>query len=115
MSAQAPQHAGKNSPNCLPAGKSVTVPQWVYDHNPSTRALPVAVLVPRRAIAEGLGKYVSESRGCVLGDEVGMAVAGTVHWTRDTRIVFMTYGFFAAVTTCDKHFSRYMTCACTPK
>lgn len=93
------------------AGKSVTVPQWVYDHQSNSGAskLPVAVLVPRRAIAEGLAKFVSEARGCLLGEEVGLGMSGTAAFTKDSRIVFMTYGFFVGVTTNDHHFSR---CVC---
>ena len=90
------------------AGKSVTVPQWVYDHQLHTGApnLPVAVLVPRRAIAEGLAKFVSEARGCLLGEEVGLGMHGTAAFTTDSRIVFMTYGFFQGITTRDHHFLR---------
>lgn len=90
------------------AGKSVIVPQWVYDHQMQTGApnLPVVVLVPRRAIAEGLARFVSEARGCLLGEEVGLGMAGTADFTTDTRIVFMTYGFFQGISSRDLRFSR---------
>lgn len=97
------------------AGKSVTVPQWVYDHHTAlgTPVLPVAVLVPRRAIAEGLSKHVSEIRGCKLGEEVGLGMGGTAVWTTSSRIVFMTYGFFMGITISDQHFSRSICPAVT--
>ena len=67
----------------------------MYDHQSHTGApdLPVALLVPRRAIAEGLAKFVSEARGCLLGEEVGLGMSGTAAFTTDSRFVYMTYGF----------------------
>ena len=84
------------------------IPQWICDHHAalSTPALPVAVLVPRRAIAEGLSKHVSAIRGGMLGEEVGLGMAGTVAFTPSSRIVFMTYGFFMGITTSSKDFAR---------
>ena len=80
----------------------------MYDHHTALQkpSLPVAVLVPRRAIAEGLSKYVSEIRGCKVGEEVGLGMSGTAAWTSDSRIVFMTYGFFMAINTSDQYFSQ---------
>lgn len=86
----------------------MTVPQWICDHHTalSTPVLPVAVLVPRRAIAEGLSKHVSAIRGSLLGEEVGLGMGGTVAFTPASHIVFMTYGFFMGITTSSKHFAR---------
>ena len=86
----------------------MTVPQWVYDHHSGVgkAPLPVAVLVPRRAIAEGLSKHVSELRGSQLGEKAGLGIGGTVVWTAASRIVFMTYGFFMGITISDPYFSR---------
>lgn len=91
------------------AGKSVMVPQWVADSSHPSRSdqQAVAVLVPRRAIAEGLAKHVSEMRGCALGEEVGLGIAGVASITKASRLVFMTYGFFMGVTTKDQLYSKW--------
>lgn len=68
----------------------------------------MAVLVPRRAIAEGLSKHVSASRGGLLGEEVGLGMGGTVAFTPASRIVFMTYGFFMGLNINSQHFARYV-------
>ena len=85
------------------------VSQWVADHfSPSQVApKPVAVLVPRRAIAEGLAKYVSELRGCAVGQGVGLGMAGTAFISPQSMIVFMTYGFFKGLCTDDPSFSKW--------
>ena len=67
----------------------------------------VVVLVPRRAIASGLAKYVGPQlwaasameRAREPGHDVGYAVRGDVrHWNqREARVVFMTYGTFKMV------------------
>jgi HrpA-like RNA helicase len=54
--------------------KTICVPQWTYYHVYFEEAKPearVAVLVPRRAIAEGLSKYISTTRKVSGGEEVG--------------------------------------------
>lgn len=67
----------------------MTVPQWVSDIYLALRepVMPVAVLVPRRAIAEGLSKYISKVCGCELGQEVGLGMGGAAFISADSRIV----------------------------
>ena len=91
------------------AGKSVTVPQWIFDDYlaKTEPALPVAVLVPRRAIAEGLAGYISKVRSCQLGQEVGLGMGGACFISADSRIVFMTYGFFLGVSKSMQHFEKW--------
>ena len=54
-------------------GKTVTVPQWAFDDilsdNDEAGKLPVAVLVPRKAIAQGLANYISKVRQTEIGLE----------------------------------------------
>ncbi|KAK9797437.1 hypothetical protein WJX73_004192 [Symbiochloris irregularis] len=90
-------------------GKSVTTPQWAWDHHlrSTPGQKPVAVLVPRRAIAEGLSKFVAKERGAVLGGEVGIGIGGAACFSRESKIVFMTYGFFKAISSADEHFSKW--------
>lgn len=90
-------------------GKTVSVPLWMYDEVFFSQGKPdarVAVLVPRRAIAEGLAAYISKTRRVKLGEEVGLGVGGTVQFGEHSRLVFMTYGFFAAVARSDANFSK---------
>jgi O-acetyl-ADP-ribose deacetylase (regulator of RNase III) len=105
----------KTSPCCIiiggtGTGKTVSVPQWTYDEvffaagKPSAR---VAVLVPRRAIAEGLAGYISKMRKGRVGDEVGLGVSGNVKFGEASRLIFMTYGFMAAISRSDDNFSRW--------
>ena len=83
------------------AGKSVIIPQWAWDHclRGSSNSKPVAVLVPRRAIAEGLSKFVAGQRNTVVGGEVGIGIGGAARFSGESMIVFMTYGFFRAIST----------------
>ncbi|XP_004364710.1 hypothetical protein CAOG_01842 [Capsaspora owczarzaki ATCC 30864] len=92
-------------------GKTVQAPQWLYDelHFMQDPTATVAVLVPRRSIAAGMAKYVSKLRGCRVGQEVGMAVSDSVKMGPETRICFMTYGFFRAISSADKRFSKWRT------
>jgi HrpA-like RNA helicase len=94
----------------LLVGKSVLVPQWVYDHLFIATGFGhrrVAVLVPRRAIAENLAAYVSQIRGGELGEEVGLGIDGDVRMSDHSRLIFMTYGFFRAISVHDPHFSQW--------
>ena len=81
-------------------GKTVTVPQWVYDHvffatgRPDAR---VAVLVPRKSIAHNLATYIADVRGCAVGTHVGVGTGDMCLMSDDSNIVFMTYGWFLAV------------------
>lgn len=59
----------------------------------------MAVLVPRRAIAEGLSKFVATARGSTVGEEVGIGIGGSACISPRSVIVFMTYGFFKAIST----------------
>ena len=83
-------------------GKTVLVAQWVYDHGCFARGREksrVAVVVPRKGIAEGLAKYVSKVRGCEVGEAVGYGTGDAVVMSHGTALCFMTYGFFGAITT----------------
>eukprot|EP00505_MAST-04D_sp_SCG-Rhode-Island_P006498 Stramenopile-MAST_4_protein_6498 len=94
-------------------GKTVTVPQWVYDHTfcEEYGELPakkrVAVLVPRKAIAVGLANYISKVRGVKLGAEIGVGCGDLVSFTDASRLVFMTYGFFKAITIQEQSFKNW--------
>jgi len=90
-------------------GKTVSVPQWVFDEVFFAAGKPgrVAVLVPRRAIAEGLADYISKTRKVALGTEVGVGVSGNVQFDDSTRLLFATYGFFRAISQDDEHFSKW--------
>ena len=80
-------------------GKTVMVAQWLHDARyfaPEAPLVRVAVLVPRRAIAEGLAEYVARMRGCEVGEEVGVATGSRTCLSEHSRICFFTYGFFAA-------------------
>jgi HrpA-like RNA helicase len=86
------------------------VPQWLYDHVFVARGFGhrrVAVLVPRRAIAGTLAAYISEMRGCEIGEEVGLGIDGDVRMSRDSQLIFMTYGFFRAISVNDPNFSQW--------
>ena len=87
----------------------MTVPQWVFDNYLALRerVMPVVVLVPRRAIAEGLSQYISKVRGCELGQEVGLGMGGAAFMSADSRIIFMTYGFFLGVSQGSQHFDKW--------
>ena len=91
-------------------GKTVTVPQWCYDDILSTDDAAgtdaVAVLVPRKAIAEGLATYISHVRNTHIGEEVGVGTGDCCKLGQNTKIAFFTYGFFAAITRSDTHFSK---------
>ena len=71
----------------------------MYDSSPPNSK--VAVLVPRGISAEGLAQYVSQLRGCAVGQQVGLGVAGKANMSEASRIVFMTYGFFNTITAGD--------------
>jgi HrpA-like RNA helicase/O-acetyl-ADP-ribose deacetylase (regulator of RNase III)/endonuclease/exonuclease/phosphatase family metal-dependent hydrolase len=91
-------------------GKTVTVPQWVFDNGFYDKGKPnarVAVLVPRKAIAEGLAKYISKVRQCELGTNVGLGTGDGSLFTDATNLCFMTYGYFLAISASDKDFSRW--------
>lgn len=91
-------------------GKTVTVPQWCLDNLmcaldelPSHR---VAVLVPRKAIATAMAQYLCQLRHCTLGEDVGYGTGDEHKYTDQSRIVFFTYGFFAAIPK-DKTLSKW--------
>ena len=93
-------------------GKTVTCPQWMLDavlSQPNDRMSqkPVAVLVPRKAIAQGLSKYISMVRGVELGQEVGLGCGDEVKLSDKTKLAFFTYGFFRAISTSDKNLSKW--------
>jgi hypothetical protein len=91
-------------------GKTVCVPQWTYDHVFYELGKPgkkVAILVPRRAIAEGLAGYISRTRNVLLGEEVGLGVSGNVQLSDKTRLFFATYGCFRAMTSGQEHFKEW--------
>ena len=93
-------------------GKTVTVPQWVYDHtfceeSGAFSKSRVAVLVPRKAIAIGLAGYISSVRKVKLGQEIGLGTGDGVNFSAESRLVFMTYGFFQAITQSDQNFSKW--------
>ena len=76
-------------------GKTVCVPQWTYDNLFFATGKPngrIAVLVPRRAIAEGLATYLCGVRRVTLGGEIGVGVSGNVHLSETTRLLFCTTG-----------------------
>ena len=87
------------------AGKSVSVPQWVYDAADPARK--VVVLVSQASTAEGLAQYTSQLRRCTVGQEVGLGIAGKAEMSGSSRIVFMTHSFFSAISAGDKHFSTW--------
>lgn len=95
------------------AGKSIYIPQWLHDHGDLPigdygQKLPVAVLVPRRAVAESIATYVSKMRSCNLGDEVGLGVMGNAAYKlHSSGIVFMTYDYFAQSTKGSQHFADW--------
>ena len=92
-------------PPHLIAGKSVSVPQWVYDSShPNNK---VAVLLRRVASAEGLAQHVSQLRGCAVGQEIGLGIAGRADMSEASRIVFMTYGFFNTISAADATLSSW--------
>jgi HrpA-like RNA helicase len=85
--------------------KTVTVLQWVLDNGFYEKGKPdarVAVLVPRKAIAEGLAKYKSEVRQCELGSEVGLGTGDGCMFSDATNLYSMTYGYFLAISARDK-------------
>jgi HrpA-like RNA helicase len=93
-------------------GKTVSVPQYVYDTmyaaGPTQANGRVAVLVPRKAIAIGMARYVAMLRGSELGGEVGYGVGDDRCWDKEeSRLVFMTYGYFTAVTSEDPTFKDF--------
>jgi hypothetical protein len=96
-------------------GKTVTVPQWMFDNvmcsscdvDSVSAALPVAVLVPRKAIAIGLANYISSVRKCRIGQEVGLGTGDGFVFSDETKIAFFTYGFFRAISSGDSHFSKW--------
>lgn len=90
--------------HCI-AGKSVSVPQWVYDSSPPSSK--VVVLLPRAVSAEGLAQYVSQLRGCAVGQQVGLGVAGKADMSEASRIVLMTYGFFNTISAADANLSSW--------
>lgn len=85
------------------------VPQWVIDHGMEHINTPsrVAVLVPRRSIAQGLSSYVSRLRGCDLGSEVGLGISGEAKMSQDSRVVFFTYGYYKVQTCTDRLLSKW--------
>lgn len=97
-------------------GKTVTVPQWCYDDilcaedAAGASSIAVAVLVPRKAIAEGLAAYIAKVRNVRVGEEVGLGTGDCCKLGPNTRISFFTYGFFAAITKSDNHFSQVSSC-----
>ncbi|KAG9392317.1 Helicase conserved C-terminal domain [Carpediemonas membranifera] len=86
------------------SGKSVMLCQYAADNQdaivpadalPSSYASRVCVLQPKRANAESIARYVARLRNTVLGGEVGLHMGGGVHvGSDDTRIDFMTHGYF---------------------
>lgn len=97
-------------------GKTVTVPQWCYDDilcaedAAGASTIAVAVLVPRKAIAEGLAAYIAKVRNVRVGEEVGLGTGDYCKLGPNSRISFFTYGFFAAITKNDKYFSQVLSC-----
>lgn len=91
-------------------GKSVWICQWCFDNILSSEgkysSLPVAVLVPRKAIALGLSDYVSKIRGVKVGEEIGVGTHDYFAFGPSTQIAFFTYGFFQAMTT-GQNFSNW--------
>ncbi|KJE90744.1 appr-1-p processing enzyme family protein [Capsaspora owczarzaki ATCC 30864] len=93
----------------VPSGKAVLVPQWLYDHLLflTDPAASVAVLVSQRSTAEDLAKQVAKMRGCQVGQEVGMGTTEVVNIGPDTRICFMTYDFFRAISRSGNDVSKW--------
>ena len=89
----------------MPAGKSVAVPQWLYDAADPSRK--IAVLVSQPSAAESLAQYVSQLRRCNVGQEVGLGIAGKAEMSDASRIIFMTYSFFAGISASDKTLSAW--------
>ena len=77
----------------------------MYDSSPPSSK--VAVLLPRAVSAEGLAHYVSQLRGCAVGQQVGLGVAGKADMSEASRIVFMTYGFFNTISAADANLSSW--------
>jgi HrpA-like RNA helicase/O-acetyl-ADP-ribose deacetylase (regulator of RNase III) len=94
-------------------GKTVTVPQWVYDHtfceqlDGELGKKRVAVLVPRKAIAIGLANYISTVRNVRIGEEVGLGCGDNVAFSNASNLVFMTYGFFKAITSREETYTSW--------
>ena len=89
----------------VPAGKSVSVPQWIYDSShPDSK---VAVLVPHASAAENLAQHVSRLRGCIIGQQVGSGAAGRANVSEASRIVYMTYSFFSTISAADADLSAW--------
>jgi hypothetical protein len=99
-------------------GKTVTIPQWAYDHllcrldAPADEVKRVAVLVPRKIIAVTLAERLCSMRGCEIGHEIGVGTSDEYLTSVRTRITFFTYGFFRAIQTSDPLFSQWDIVVC---
>ena len=97
-------------------GKTVTVPQWAYDHllcqSNELSDKRVAVLVPRKLIAATLANRLCSMRECELGDEVGVGTSDEYLTSANTRITFFTYGFFRAIQSSDPLFQTFDIVIC---
>lgn len=70
-------------------GKSTQVPQFIYEHNPNGK---IVICQPRRLAATGVALRVAEEMDTSIGDVVGYMVKGDSKSSKNTKIVFCTYG-----------------------
>jgi HrpA-like RNA helicase len=79
-------------------GKSTQVPQYILEQFPNSK---IIVTQPRRMSTISLAKRVAEERRTELGAEVGYQIQSDRRISDDTRISFMTTGFFIAKLTAE--------------
>lgn len=79
-------------------GKSTQVPQYILEQFPNSK---IVVTQPRRMSTISLAKRVAEERKSPLGEDVGYLIQSDRRVSEDTKIFFMTTGFFIARLTAE--------------
>lgn len=88
-------------------GKTLLLPQWLNDDvlQSENSGKRVAVLVPRKMIAEGLYSRLSRLRN--IPNEIGIGTGEETKIFPETKIAFFTYGYFKHLAYHDKNLSSW--------
>lgn len=70
-------------------GKTTQIPQFILETQPGVK---IVVCQPRRLAAIGVASRIAEEMDTSIGDKVGYMVRGDCRVSKNTTLVFMTYG-----------------------
>ena len=74
---------------CCEIGKTTQIPQFILETRPGVK---IVVCQPRRLAAIGVASRIAEEMDTSIGDKVGYMVRGDCKVSKNTTLVFMTYG-----------------------